>query len=158
MGEILIRQAKLSDVPAISRIEVDSFDSPWSAKEITKDVTAGGGIYFVVAVDGSECVGFAEMRSIAGEAQIYNIAVAEEARGRGVGEALFRHLIDKAEESGCDVVNLEVRAGNEAAIGLYRKLGFVEVGRRRKYYYGKEDAILMDLDLRKVQVDVVIEN
>ena len=98
------------------------------------------------------------MRSIAGEAQIYNIAVAEEARGRGVGEALFRHLIDKAEESGCDVVNLEVRAGNEAAIGLYRKLGFVEVGRRRKYYYGKEDAILMDLDLRKVQVDVVIEN
>ena len=147
MGEILIRQAKLSDVPAISRIEVDSFDSPWSAKEITKDVTAGGGIYFVVAVDGSECVGFAEMR-----------AVAEEARGRGIGEALFRHLIDKAEESGCDVVNLEVRAGNEAAIGLYRKLGFVEVGRRRKYYYGKEDAILMDLDLRKVQVDVVIEN
>lgn len=157
MGEIVIRQARLSDVPAISRIEVDSFDSPWSAKEITKDVTSGGGIDFVVAADGSECLGFAEMRCVAGEAQIYNIAVAPEARGRGVGESLLRHLIEKAEARGCDTVNLEVRAGNDAAMGLYKKLGFEEVGRRKKYYNG-EDAILMDLDLTKVQVDVVIEN
>ena len=153
----MIRQAKLSDVPAISRIEVESFDSPWSAKEITKDVTAGGDIDFVVAVDGGECLGFAEMRTVAGEAQIYNIAVAPEARGRGVGEALFRHLIEKAEERGCDTVNLEVRAGNDAAMGLYNKLGFREVGCRPKYYDGKADAILMDLDLRKVEIDVQIQ-
>jgi ribosomal-protein-alanine N-acetyltransferase len=152
-----IRQAKLSDVPAISRIEVESFDSPWSAKEITKDVMAGGGIDFVVAVDGSECLGFAEMRCVAGEAQIYNIAVAPEARGRGVGEALFRDLIDKAEARGCDTVNLEVRAGNEAALGLYEKLGFREVGRRSKYYDGKEDAILMDLDLRTMEIEVEVQ-
>ena len=152
-----IRQAKLSDVPAISRIEVESFDSPWSAKEITKDVMAGGDIDFVVAADGSEYLGFAEMRCVAGEAQIYNIAVAPEARGSGIGEALFRDLIDKAEARGCDTVNLEVRAGNEAALGLYKKLGFREVGRRAKYYDG-EDAILMDLDLTKVQIDVVVES
>ncbi len=157
MGEIVIRRAKLSDVPAISRIEADSFDSPWSAKEITKDVTSGGDIDFVVAVDGSECLGFAEMRCVAGEAQIYNIAVAPGARGRGIGESLLRHLIEKAEDSGCDVVNLEVRAGNIAARGLYKKLGFREVGRRAKYYNG-EDAVLMDLDLTKVQIDVVVES
>lgn len=149
-----IRQAKLSDVPAISRIEVESFDSPWSAKEITKDVMAGGGVVFVVAIEGSKCLGFAEMRCVAGEAQIYNIAVDAEARGHGVGEALFRGLIERAEARGCDTVNLEVRAGNDAAMGLYKKLGFREVGRRPKYYDGKEDAVLMDLDLRKVEIEV----
>lgn len=154
MGETLIRQAKLGDVPAISRIETESFGTPWSAQEIVKDVTSGGNVYFVVAEGGGEVMGFAEMRTVAGEAQIYNIAVSPEARGCGIGEALLGHLIKKAEESGCASVNLEVRAGNTAALGLYNKLGFREVGRRRKYYDGKEDAILMDLDIVKVEIDV----
>ena len=50
-----------------------------------------------------------------------------------------------------------MRAGNEAALGLYEKLGFREVGRRPKYYDGKEDAILMDLDLRKVEIEVEVQ-
>lgn len=157
MSEIVIRQAKIFDVPAIARIELDSFVSPWSAEEITKDVTAGGNTCFVVATENDNVIGFAEMRAVAGEAQIYNIAVAPEARGRGTGEALLGHLIDEAEMKGCDVVNLEVRAANTAALGLYEKLGFREVGRRRNYYDGKEDAILMDLDLRRVKVEVQIQ-
>ena len=157
MSETLIRQAKLGDVPAISRIEIDSFETPWSAQEIVKDVTSGGNVYVVVAEKDGVCTGFAEMRTVAGEAQIYNIAVAPEARGRGTGEALLEHLIDKADASGCAVINLEVRAGNDAALGLYKKLGFREVGRRKKYYNGKEDAILMDLDPNQVSVEVEVE-
>ena len=157
MGETIIRQAKLGDVPAISRIETDSFETPWSAQEIVKDVTSGGNVYVVVSEKDGACVGFAEMRTVAGEAQIYNIAVAPEARGCGIGEALLEHLINKADESRCGVINLEVRAGNTAAIGLYKKLGFREVGRRRKYYGGKEDAILMDLDPNQVSVEVAVE-
>ena len=48
MAEIKIRQAKLYDVPAMARIERDSFGSPWSADEITKDVTARGNVYVAV--------------------------------------------------------------------------------------------------------------
>ncbi len=158
MGETIIRQAKLGDVPAISRIETESFEMPWSAQEIVKDVTSGGSVYVVVAEKDSMCVGFAEMRTVAGEAQIYNIAVAPETRRSGIGEALLEHLINKADEIGCGVINLEVRAGNTAAAGLYKKLGFREVGRRRKYYDGKEDAILMDLDLNQVSVEVEVQN
>lgn len=158
MGETIIRQAKLGDVPAISRIETESFEMPWSAQEIVKDVTSGGSVYVVVAEKDSMCVGFAEMRTVAGEAQIYNIAVAPETRRSGIGEALLEHLINKADEIGCGVINLEVRAGNTAAAGLYKKLGFREVGRRRKYYGGKEDAILMDLDLNQVSVEVEVQN
>lgn len=155
--DIVIRQAKLYDVPAMNRIERDSFGEPWSAEEITKDVTAGGNVYVAVAECGEEKAGYGEIRMIAGEAQIYNIAVAPEFRREGIGETLLRHMIEKAEESGCSLVTLEVRDGNGAALSLYEKLGFREVGRRRGYYSkGKEDAVLMDLDLRKIEVEVEI--
>lgn len=157
MENIRIRQAKLYDVPAIARIERDSFGSPWSAEEITKDVTAGGNVYVAVAECGEEKAGFGEIRTVAGEAQIYNIAVAPEFRREGIGEALLRHMIDRAEADGCGLVTLEVRSGNEAAMELYKKLGFREVGRRRGYYSKEgEDAILMDLDLRTIEIDVEI--
>lgn len=152
-----IRQAKLYDVPAMARIERDSFVAPWSADEITKDVTAGGNVYVAVALADDERAGYAEIRMIAGEAQIYNIAIASEFRRKGIGEALLRHLIDKADADGCKLVTLEVRSGNEAAMELYKKLGFREVGRRKGYYAkGGEDAVLMDLDLGKVEVEVAL--
>lgn len=155
--EIRIRQAKLYDVPAMARIERDSFGAPWSAEEITKDVTAGGNVYVAVAECGDEKAGYGEIRMVAGEAQIYNIAVAPEFRREGIGEALLRHMIEKAEDEGCTLVTLEVRSGNEAAMALYHKLGFREVGRRKGYYAkGGEDAVLMDLDLRTIEIEVSI--
>ena len=152
-----IRQAKLYDVPAMARIERDSFAAPWSADEITKDVTAGGNVYVAVALADDERAGYAEIRMIAGEGQIYNIAIAPEFRRGGIGEALLRHLIDKADADGCKLVTLEVRSGNEAAMELYKKLGCREGGRRKGYYAkGGEDAVLMDLDLGKVEVEVAL--
>ena len=153
-----IRQAKLYDVPAISRIEQESFDSPWSADEITKDVMSkDGGIYVAVIESDGEKAGYAEMRTVAGEAQIYNIVIDRAFRGKGLGEMLLRHLIDKAKETGCSLVTLEVRGGNEAAMELYHKLGFKEVGRRRGYYAkGGEDAVLMDLALGGFEITVEI--
>lgn len=153
-----IRQAKLYDVPAISRIEQESFDSPWSADEITKDVMSkDGSIYVAVIESDGEKAGYAEMRTVAGEAQIYNIVIDRAFRGKGLGEMLLRHLIDKAKETGCSLVTLEVRGGNEAAMELYHKLGFKEVGRRRGYYAkGGEDAVLMDLALGGFEITVEV--
>lgn len=151
--DIDIRQAKLYDVPAMARIERDSFGAPWSAEEITKDVTAGGNVYVAVAETGGEKAGYGEIRIVADEAQIYNIAIAPEYRKQGIGEALLTHLIEAGRERGCTLVTLEVRAGNEAAMALYKKLGFREVGRRKGYYAkGGEDAVLMDLELGEIEV------
>ena len=151
--DISIRQAKLYDVPAMARIERDSFGAPWSAEEITKDVTAGGNVYVAVAEADGEKAGYGEIRIVAGEAQIYNIAIAPEYRKQGIGEALLMHLIDAGKERGCSLVTLEVRAGNEAAMALYKKLGFREVVRRKRYYAkGGEDAVLMDLELGEIEV------
>lgn len=145
--DVVIRRAGSSDVPDISRIEDASFASPWNSSEIAKDV-ADEGAYFAVAETGGVTAAYAEMRMVAGEAQIYNIAVDPASRGRGLGEALMMHMADTARDAGCDVMTLEVRSGNEAAYSLYKKLGFREVGRRKGYYAASgEDALLMDLNL-----------
>jgi ribosomal-protein-alanine N-acetyltransferase len=155
--EIRIRQAKLYDVPALARIERESFDAPWSAEEIKNDIMAGDSVYVAVAESGEEKAGYADMRIISGESQIYNIAIAPEFRKQGIGEALLLHMIDKSRETGCRVMTLEVRSGNEAAMALYRKLGFIEVGRRRAYYQkGGEDAVLMDLELGEADIEVEV--
>ncbi|MBQ6623175.1 MAG: ribosomal protein S18-alanine N-acetyltransferase [Mogibacterium sp.] len=159
MQNIEIRQAKLYDVPALARIERDSFDSPWSADEIAKDVTSDdGSIYVAVALIGDERAGYADMRIIKGESQIYNIAVAPEFRKQGIGEALLDHMVRKSEELGLRIITLEVRAGNEAAMVLYEKMGFRKVGTRPGYYAkGSEDAVLMDKVLGEITIDMNVQ-
>ena len=158
MQDIEIRQAKLYDVPAMARIERESFDSPWSADEITKDVASNdGSIYVAVALIGDERVGYADMRIITGESQVYNIAIAPEFRRQGIGEALLAHMIERSEELGLSLITLEVRSGNEAAMALYEKMGFKKVGSRPGYYAkGSEDAVLMDKVLGDTEINIDI--
>jgi ribosomal-protein-alanine N-acetyltransferase len=57
---------------------------------------------------------------------------------------LMNHAIAVATEKEAEVLALEVRASNVAAITLYEKCGFVRTGLRQKYYEGREDAVLME--------------
>ena len=84
----------------------------------------------------------------------YNVAglgmmVDAEWRGRGVGGALVRGAIDAARQLGAHKVALQVWPHNAAALGLYRKFGFVEEGRLRRHYRRRDgelwDAVVMGL-------------
>ncbi len=89
-------------------------------------------------------IGFAGFRIMADEAHIISLAVRETHRYRGIGELLLIATIDLAAALDAHVITLEVRASNTAALSLYRKYGFTQVGLRRGYYIDdKEDAILM---------------
>ena len=55
-------------------------------------------------------------------------------------------MIDEARQSGCNAIALEVRPSNVAALGLYEKLGFALIGRRKRYYPDKEDALVLLLE------------
>ena len=86
----------------------------------------------------------------AGEAHILNVCVHPEYRSRGLGSRLLQRLLTLARKHGADTAFLEVRISNRAALGLYQKLGFNEIGLRRGYYPledGKEDAVLLALSL-----------
>jgi len=91
--------------------------------------------------------GFAGFWVMADEAHIISLAVRDTLYRRGIGELLLIATIDLAAQLKAYIVTLEVRASNTAAISLYRKYSFTQVGLRRGYYIeNKEDAILMSTE------------
>jgi ribosomal-protein-alanine N-acetyltransferase len=95
-------------------------------------------------------VGYVVAWLVADEAEVANLAVAPEWRGRGVGAALLDAALNEARNGGAHVAHLEVRDSNVAARALYGSRGFMPVGRRRRYYQAPvEDAVLLRCDLRR---------
>lgn len=90
-------------------------------------------------------------RAVAGEAELLTIAVAPEARRRGLGRKLIARFLYQAQLRGTERAYLEVAADNAPAIALYESAGFVPVGRRRGYYLTPEgqrlDALVLARDL-----------
>jgi len=82
-------------------------------------------------------------RVAADEAEILTLAVIPARRRHGIGRALLRRAIAAAAQRGAASMFLEVAADNAAALGLYRGLGFRDVGRRARYYPGGGDALVL---------------
>jgi ribosomal-protein-alanine N-acetyltransferase len=92
-------------------------------------------------------VGFIGIWMMADEAHIVTIATRDSHRRRGIGEALLISAIETAQDRGQPLVTLEVRVSNDAAIALYEKYGFNEMGRRVRYYSDNhEDAYVLSID------------
>ena len=137
----------LHHVEQVALIEQACFSDPWSEKSIASEITNPLSMWFV-ALDGDRVIGYIGSQSVLGEADIMNVAVSEEFRGKGIGEKLVVSLIDGLKEKAVYRLTLEVRVSNTPAIKLYEKLGFVQIGRRPNYYYHpKEDALIMGKEL-----------
>lgn len=124
-------------------IEAACFSQPWSATSLELLTKDGIGVGFVCLSDG-RVAAYGGMICAVDEGQITNIAVHPDFRRRGMGDALVKALLRYAKDERLDTVTLEVRASNAAAIALYRRNGFAEVGRRKAFYTKPtEDAIIM---------------
>ena len=124
-------------------VETACFSQPWSATSLELLTREGIGVGFVCLSDG-RVAAYGGMICAVDEGQITNIAVLPDYRRRGMGDALIKSLLRYAKEERLDTVTLEVRASNAAAIALYRRNGFSEVGRRKAFYTKPtEDAIIM---------------
>ena len=88
-------------------------------------------------------LGFVGLWLIVKQAHIVTLAVREGQRRRGLGELLLIAAIEVAAAHGQEVMTLEVRRSNEAAVSLYEKYGFTRVGVRSHYYDNREDAWIM---------------
>lgn len=127
----------------VYRIEKVSFPTPWSRASFLGELKNDFARYLVAAKD-ERVLGYAGMWLILDEAHVTNLAVHPDYRGRGVGRALMAGLMWLAVCLGAVRMTLEVRVSNEAAIGLYKRLGFRQEGRRRGYYSDTgEDALIM---------------
>lgn len=140
---VTLRPARLTDAPTLAAIEREVFPDPWSVDAFRSSIRATAARVTVAEAAG-EIVGYAVLLAAADEAELANLAVVPETRGRGVGRRLLGAALAAATEAGARAVYLEVRASNTVAQHLYAASGFVPVGRRRGYYRDPdEDALVM---------------
>jgi ribosomal-protein-alanine N-acetyltransferase len=100
----------------------------------------------LVAEHTGQLIGFVVARLVGPVAEIETIGMDGKMQGCGFGSSLLLAVLDELRLVGAEDVELEVRASNERAIRLYERAGFLEVGRRRRYYREPvEDAVLLRL-------------
>lgn len=153
--DYLIERATGRDVPAIAAIHAEEFHPPWSEPEFEAMLGEGNIVTFVareVGRPGQKPAGFVLVRHAADEAEILTIATALAHRRQGVGWALMDAALREMHANRAAALFLEVDEANRAAVSLYRRLGFYEVGTRPDYYRnadgGRSGALIMRRDLR----------
>lgn len=139
-----IRRMRLEDVPQVYAIELATFPTPWSEQSFIDEMTKNVCARYMVAEEDGQILAYAGAWMVLDEGHITNIAVAAEHRGRGIGKAVTEALKQYAANLGVDYMMLEVRRSNLVAQSMYKKLGFIELGYRKRYYEDNgEDALLM---------------
>lgn len=134
-------------IAQIAALEKQCFSDPWSEASVRSELMNPLS-YWLVAEEDGKVAGYVGSQSVPPEADVMNLAVAPEWRKKGIGRALMTALIAQLHSRGITALFLEVRVGNVPAQNLYRGLGFVEVGRRLKYYVNPtEDALILRKEL-----------
>jgi len=133
MSEIRISVLSDEHLDGAFETEQECLAEGWSRESIKGFIGREDALY-LVALDNDCVCGIAGMYIVSGEGQIMNIAVREAFRRQGIGRLLLCSLINEGKKRGTGLFTLEVSSGNEAAIRLYERFGFREVGRRKNYY------------------------
>lgn len=137
-----IRPATPADGSALARLERVAFADPWSAASL-RDLLTSSSAFGFVAEDAGEVVGYGLGRTVVDEGEVLNLAVAPTHRRRGIARALLAQVLDRFDTHPVLEVFLEVRESNLPALQLYRRHGFVPVGRREGYYHHPVEAGLV---------------
>ncbi|MCM2289781.1 MAG: ribosomal protein S18-alanine N-acetyltransferase [Sulfuritalea sp.] len=142
------RDMTADDIDAVTAAEQRVYAFPWTRGNFADSLTAGHGAW--LALEHGQMIGYAVMMQVLDEAHLLNITVVPELQRKGRGSTLLQHLFSLARVSSATRMLLEVRPGNVSGQALYRRHGFLEIGRRRDYYpahQGREDAIVMACEL-----------
>jgi [ribosomal protein S18]-alanine N-acetyltransferase len=129
------------DLSGLARLHKACFARAWT-EEAMRDLLEIAGTLALYAPHG-----FVMARVMGDEAEILTIAVAPGARRGGVGSALLCEAARHAYKQGARAMFLEVAEFNAAAMALYARARFREIGRRKCYYGPSEDALVLRADL-----------
>jgi len=147
-SQALIEQATIQpmcaeDLTAVLEIEQVSYRGPWTRLGLITELERDVASCLVLHLSG-KVAGYIVSWLIRGEVHLLNVAVHPACRNLGLGRLLMDHVVAWSREQGARKMFLEVRESNAAARALYRRLGFVETGRRKNYYAEEhEDALTM---------------
>jgi len=133
-SSLRLRPAQATDLQALLALERAAFPDPWEPEQLAEELGRQGH-FLDLALDPSErLLGYSLTVALGDEMELLRIAVTPSLRRSGLGRTLLRAALARCPSLGVERVFLEVRADNEAAIGLYESLGFTRAGRRRRYY------------------------
>ncbi|NKF49561.1 ribosomal protein S18-alanine N-acetyltransferase [Shewanella sp. WXL01] len=149
-NQYILQPLTEADVEQMLLVEQSAHSHPWSQAVLA---SCFGKLYRVTGIynDQQTLLGFAIVQQIVDEVTLMDICVHQQAQGLGLGKQLLEQVITEAKQHNAVSILLEVRASNQAAIGLYLSQGFNQSGIRKNYYptdSGKEDAVLMDYQFR----------
>lgn len=121
----------------------------WSRGQLQGEFDHLAGWQFGVrSASDEKIMAFVMGRTVVDEAEILRLVVDQKWRRKGLATFLLIELIRFLKQQSCKICHLEVRSSNLAALRLYGKNGFEEVGRRRNYYHNpSEDAVLMAIQI-----------
>jgi [ribosomal protein S18]-alanine N-acetyltransferase len=145
MNNINISEMLYSDLENIKPILNTDFDDFWSYNILNSELKNLNSSYIVAKNFNNEILGFAGIWKSVDDVHITNIAVKRDFRKNGIGSILLEKLIEMSNIQPFTSLTLEVNAKNEAAINLYKKYNFKQIGLRKKYYNNIDDAIIMTL-------------
>ena len=141
-------------------IAEEAFESgaPWNLAQYETTLVRPD-LFFLVALDKDELVGYIGGQALLDEAEVYTVVVKKECHKKGIATLLLKCFKEECVRRGVTNVYLEVRRSNIGAHYAYLKNGFQEIALRKNYYsYPTEDALLMKCSLRKKEEDVKEKN
>ena len=142
----MIRRLSKEDIDQVSRIEKENFNSPWTRDQFIRCQNQSLIFSNYVYCKSSNIIGYLVAENIVDEVHLHKIAVEKKYQNNKVGLKLIECMVYDSKINSKLKICLEVDASNSPALNLYNKLGFLAVGKRKKYY-GSRDAILMDMDI-----------
>ena len=142
---ITYREMNALDIPVLVGMEKAIYpESPWSAAQFREELAGAPRTRkYIIAVDGSQIVGYAGIALAGDVADIHTLTVVPEYRRRGIASAMLRELEWWAHKKGVSALMLEMREGNAEAQPLYEKYGYSVISRRDNYYAPKIHALIM---------------
>lgn len=146
MSEKKIRIVPMSadHLDALERLERICFSRPWSKRMLGEELENQCAAFLVAEDEDGKVLGYAGLLVMMDEGYITNVAVFPEYRRMGVAAKIIEVYMNFAKANRLAFLTLEVRPSNAAAIALYQRFGFEEVGRRKNYYdLPKEDALIL---------------
>ena len=141
--EITIAPMQEQHVDSIAALERACFSEPWSREAILQELS-NDTAHFWVALKKGEVAGYLGMHGVLREGYIANLAVFEQYRQKGVATMLLKQAFAFCTKHDYVFLSLEVRPSNHKAVALYEKMGFQQVGIRKRFYRSpQEDGLIL---------------
>ena len=146
MDKTRILKMEASDLDTVAETDASSRLTPWSKESFLEELKNPLSSCFTLKLKKGateQVIGFICFRILGEESELLDLAIHSRYRQRGFGKHLMTFYLDFCHERRVKTFYLETGVSNQSAIRLYQSFAYQPIGKRPKFYQGREDALLM---------------